>query len=63
MLWSQQARESVEQGHRIEEPEGTPKEVYDHAVWPCWYYEPEDRPTFSELVTTLKGIISKMLKK
>ena len=63
VLSSQQAREAVEQGHRMDPPEGTPKEVYDDAMWPCWYYEPEERPTFSELVTKLKGIISKMSKK
>jgi len=47
----------------MEAPEGTPKEVYDQVMWPCWYYEPEDRPTFSEVVNTLQGIVSRMSKK
>jgi len=60
---AQQARESVEQGHRMEAPESTPKEVYNKVMWECWHYEPDDRPTFPDIVKTLKSIISKMPKK
>ena len=59
----QQARESVEQGQRMDPPEGTPKEVYDNVMWECWQYEADDRPTFSDIVKVLKSIISKLPKK
>ncbi|XP_065905172.1 tyrosine-protein kinase Fer-like isoform X2 [Dysidea avara] len=56
-----QAREFVEQGHRMDAPEGTPKEVYDEIMCKCWLSEPEKRPTFSEIVTLLKTIIAKII--
>jgi len=58
----QQAREFVEHGHRMEAPEGTPKEVYDEIMCKCWLYEPEKRPAFSEIVTFLKTIIVKIIE-
>jgi len=51
----------VEQGHRMEAPEGTPKEVYDEIMCKCWLYEPEKRPTFSEIVAFLKTKIIDIL--
>ena len=51
----------MEQGHRMKAPEGTPKEVYDDIMSKCWLYEPEKRPTFSEIVTLLKTIITKIM--
>lgn len=59
----QQARESVEQGHRMDAPEGTPSDVYHQVMWECWHYEPDDRPTFTEIVKTLKVILPKLPKK
>ena len=53
----------MEQGHRMEVPEGAPKEVYDEIMWKCWLCEPEKRPKFSEIVTLLKTIIAKIIGK
>ena len=50
----------MEQGHRMEAPEGTPKEVYDEIMCKCWLYEPEKRPTFSEIVTMLNTTIANL---
>jgi len=50
-----------EQGHRMEAPEGAPKEVYDEIMCKCWLCEPEKRPKFSEIVTLLKTIIAKII--
>ena len=61
MFTLQQARQFVEQGHRMEAPEGTPKEVYDEIMCKCWLYEPEKRPTFSEIVAFLKTKIIDIL--
>lgn len=44
-------------------PEGTPKDVYDKVMYPCWYDDPDDRPTFTDIVTALKAILSKLPKK
>jgi len=61
MFTLQQAREFVEQGHRMEAPDGTPKEVHDEIMYKCWLYEPEKRPTFSEIVTLLNTIKDKIV--
>ena len=44
-------------------PEGTPRDVYDKVMHPCWYDDPDDRPLFSDIVNTLKAILSKLPKK
>ena len=44
----------------MEAPKNTPKEVYE-IMSKCWLYEPEKRPTFSEIVTTLKTTIAKII--
>jgi len=44
----------------MEAPEGTPKEVYE-IMSKCWLYEPEKRPTSSEIVTTLKTAINNVM--
>ena len=58
----QQARESVEQGHRMDAPEGTPMDVYDKVMCQCWHYDPDDRPTFTSVVKTLKSILPSLKK-
>jgi len=47
----------------MEPPEGTPKEVYDTVMWESWHYDPDDRPTFPDIVTRLKAILAKLPKK
>ena len=54
----QQARQYIEQGHRMEAPENTPKLLYNDVMGKCWIYEPIKRPTFSEIVTILEVIQS-----
>jgi len=62
MFSLQQAREFVEQGRRMEAPEGIPKEVYDEIMCKCWLYESEMRPTFTEIVTLLNAIKDKTVE-
>ena len=48
----------VNEGHRMDCPRGCPVEVHD-LMKRCWLYEPEDRPTFPEIVQELKKIKEK----
>ena len=42
------AREMLDSGYRMPAPEGTPEEMYK-LMLRCWQYEPEDRPHFPEI--------------
>jgi len=53
-----QAWQYIEQGHRMEAPENTPKLLYNDVMGKCWIYEPVKRPTFHEIVTILRVIQS-----
>ena len=44
-------------------PEGTPRDVYDKVINPCWYEDPDDRPTFADIVSTLRAILVKLPKR
>lgn len=39
----------MEKGERLQKPEKCPDYVY-LVIKSCWAYEPENRPTFSELI-------------
>ena len=45
----------VRTGYHMESPEDCPPRVYD-LMRHCWEHEPENRPTFSEALTTLNSI-------
>lgn len=45
----------VENGHRMEAPEGCPPEVYE-LMQMSWELDPEKRPTFSEVLLKLESI-------
>ncbi|XP_055955247.1 tyrosine-protein kinase Fer [Patella vulgata] len=53
-----QAREKIEEGYRMPAPAGTPDEVYE-IMKRCWEYEPEKRPHFKEIYSTLSAIWKK----
>lgn len=42
------AIEIIDRGDRLEKPDDCPEEVYS-IMRDCWAYEPQDRPTFSQL--------------
>ena len=42
-------------GYRMESPEDCPPRVYD-LMRHCWEHEPENRPTFNEILITLNSI-------
>ena len=48
----------LQNGHRLEKPEECPQELYD-IMFKCWLYNKSSRPTFSELVSDLQGLIFK----
>lgn len=48
----------VENGYRMEAPEGCPKEVYD-IMRRVWSAEPADRPTFAEVLKELEELEKK----
>ena len=45
----------VERGYRMEAPEGCPKEIYD-IMQQSWELNPEQRPTFSEVLVKLDNL-------
>eukprot|EP00794_Sanderia_malayensis_P019494 gene19494-21419_t len=50
---NKKTREMVEGGYRMPLPSGTPLKVYQ-IMSKCWDYDPEDRPTFAEIVRQLE---------
>ena len=51
----------LNEGHRLEKRECCPQELYD-VMKNCWQREPEERPSFEELVLQLEvGIKSKII--
>ena len=50
-----QVQDLVKTVYRMESPENCPPRVYD-LMRHCWEDEPENRPTFSEVLTTLNSI-------
>ena len=57
-LSNNEARDRVEMGHRMECPHGCPAEVHN-LMKRCWQYEPEERPSFPDIVQELKKIKKK----
>lgn len=57
-LSNNEARDRVEMGHRLECPRGCPAEVHE-LMKRCWQYEPEDRPSFPDIVQDLMKIKKK----
>ena len=47
-----QVKDLLSTGYRMECPEHCPPRVYD-LMRHCWEHEPENRPTFSEVLVTL----------
>ncbi|XP_047411244.1 tyrosine-protein kinase Fer isoform X1 [Sciurus carolinensis] len=59
-MTNQQAREQVERGYRMSAPQNCPEDI-SKIMMKCWDYNPENRPTFSELqkeLTIIKRKIS-----
>lgn len=54
------ARELIDSGYRMPAPEGTPDDVYQ-LMLRCWQYEPEDRPHFAEIHSTVDLLYSRCL--
>ena len=50
-----QVYELLETGYRMQCPEGCPPPVYD-LMRHCWEWESANRPTFSEVSTTLNSM-------
>lgn len=46
----------VRDGYRLEKPEHCKREVYN-IIFYCWDKEPQERPTFTELVRMLDGLL------
>jgi len=52
------AREMLDSGYRMPAPEGTPDEMYK-LMLRCWQYEPEDRPHFPEIHSSIDLLYSR----
>ena len=46
----------VRDGYRLEKPEHCRRELYNIMFY-CWAHNPDDRPTFADLVTFLKQLL------
>ena len=46
----------IESAHRLELPAKMPGPLYQ-LVYKCWSYEPNERPTFPQLVTSIRSLI------
>jgi receptor protein-tyrosine kinase len=46
----------VRDGYRLEKPEHCHRELYNIMFY-CWAHNPDDRPTFADLVTFLKRLL------
>ncbi|XP_077296882.1 tyrosine-protein kinase Fer isoform X1 [Arctopsyche grandis] len=53
------AREKIDTGYRMPSPEQCPEEMYQ-LMLKCWEYDPEVRPHFQQIYTTVDGIFSDM---
>ncbi|KAK8783997.1 hypothetical protein V5799_009632 [Amblyomma americanum] len=51
----------LRQGHRMEQPEFCPKELYNLKLQ-CWQKDPKMRPPFKKLVTAVANMIDKLAK-
>ncbi|CAL1543387.1 unnamed protein product [Lymnaea stagnalis] len=58
-MTNQRAREWIEDGHRLESPQGTPDQVYQ-LMLKCWEYNDENRPHFKTIHKTLTDIHRKL---
>jgi len=54
------ARELIDSGYRMPAPDGTPDDVYQ-LMLRCWQYDPEDRPHFAEIHSTVDLLYSRCL--
>ena len=50
---NRQVLERVESGYRMPKPDACPDPLYD-IMLSCWKHEPDDRPTFDYLTSTLQ---------
>ena len=48
--------QKVREGYRLEKPEHCKREVYN-AMFYCWEKDPNQRPTFTELVQLLEQLL------
>jgi tyrosine-protein kinase Fer len=53
-----EAAQKVLEGYRMNAPENCPVEVYD-IMKRCWEKEPDQRPTFKELMTLINQLLPK----
>eukprot|EP00794_Sanderia_malayensis_P005386 gene5386-6059_t len=51
--------ELLKQGYRMEQPQGCSKEVYELFLQ-CWYKNPNDRPSFTDLCNKLQSLLEKL---
>lgn len=54
-LKGQEIMQMLEHNHRLECPDKCPRPLFD-IIYRCWSWKPEDRPTFAELVTSIKEV-------
>ena len=59
---SKTAIEKIESGFRLPAPSGTPTSVYG-LMRQCWEYDPQGRPRFSEIESTLRDITQELRSK
>lgn len=43
----------------MDRPDNCPEIVYDQLIWPCWEYNPRDRPSYTDLLAVINKIIEK----
>ena len=47
---------AIEKGYRLQCPEGCPEDLYNQVMLACWRQDPHERPSFSDLLTTLRAM-------
>ncbi|VDM54208.1 unnamed protein product, partial [Angiostrongylus costaricensis] len=52
--------EFLRAGNRLEMPEYCPLELYNEIMLPCWHADPQQRPTFADLVTLMNNLVASM---
>ncbi|KAJ1373186.1 hypothetical protein KIN20_035532 [Parelaphostrongylus tenuis] len=52
--------EFLRDNNRLEMPEYCPTQMYDEIMLPCWHADPQQRPTFVDLVTLVNNLITCM---
>ena len=55
------AREMLDGGYRMPSPDGAPEEMYQ-LMLRCWQYEPEDRPHFNEIHSSIDLLYSRYVE-